>query len=256
MSGAPNTLFVGQTILRLERIHSTNQYMVDMVREATLPEGLVVVAREQTAGRGQRGTHWESVAGKNLTFSLFLRPNFLKPDQQFYLSKAVALSLTSVVQRHVEGAVRLKWPNDVLVNGRKIAGILIENQHRGNEWSSVVGIGLNVNQRLFNTINSATSLAAQSGESFDLEALLHELCQQLEAGYMQLRQRANALDERYLHLLHGLGERWCFETDDGPLWGKIVGVSVLGKLQVQNDAGIIREFGLKEIVFPSNDITS
>ncbi|MDE6431375.1 MAG: biotin--[acetyl-CoA-carboxylase] ligase, partial [Duncaniella sp.] len=110
-----------------------------------------VSARRQTAGRGQRGNSWESAPGKNITMSILLRPEGLHPSRQFVISRAVSLAITGVLRRYMPAsAVRVKWPNDIYVDDRKICGILIENViSSASIRQSVVGIGINVNQRRF-----------------------------------------------------------------------------------------------------------
>lgn len=106
---------------------STNTVMKE--RAATLPHGYTLAARSQTAGRGQRGNSWESLPGRNLTFSILLRPEHIAPARQFVISEAVALGIAGVIDRYLPQGMTtaIKWPNDIYAGDRKICGILIEH---------------------------------------------------------------------------------------------------------------------------------
>lgn len=181
------TLFTGQTIIRLNSVDSTNNYAASLLNTTNVPEGTVIVAQEQTAGRGQRGADWLTIPGKNLTFSLILQPKFLTPDHQFLLSQAVALAIYEVIAGYDPGAI-IKWPNDILVNGKKIAGILIENRLSGkNLGHSVIGIGINVNQETFPPGIPAVSLFQILKHESVLDEILEKVCRQLEKWYLLLK---------------------------------------------------------------------
>ena len=107
--------------------HSTNSLLLDLTRKISQPEGTIVITKQQSRGRGQHGNSWESEPGKNLTLSLLLKPNFLAVKQQFYLTMAFSLGVCDFLTERSIGNVKIKWPNDILVNERKVAGILIEN---------------------------------------------------------------------------------------------------------------------------------
>ncbi len=243
-----NTLFTGQVLMRLDAVSSTNDFLKDLARDAGNAEGMVVTAQIQHAGRGQRGTIWSSEPGKNLIMSVLYRPAFLLADQQFYLSKAVALAVASVVRQQSGGNVQVKWPNDVLLNGKKVCGILIENLIAGNALQSVVGIGLNVNQDHFpEHLTNATSMSIEAGKPFVVDAVLKALCETLEANYLQLRSHVNVLDDRYEQSLFGMNQWLTFEADGREFSGCIKGVDAAGKLLVEQVSGKVKAFALKEI---------
>lgn len=139
------------------------------------------MAREQTAGRGQRGNSWEAEPGKNITLSLILRPEQLPAMRQFELSEAVALAVADTVESLGIGHVAVKWPNDIYVGDRKIAGILIENTLSGNLISrSIVGIGLNVNQREFHSdAPNPVSALQLTGREHNVEDLALRMVQRI-----------------------------------------------------------------------------
>ena len=156
------------------------------VLDPEAPHGLVVAAREQTAGRGQRGNTWESGPGLNLSFSIVLRPAGIHPARQFCISEAVALAVAETVEEElcrngVDDPVYVKWPNDIYVGDRKICGILIENTITGTHIDkSIVGIGLNVNQREFlSDAPNPVSLIQLTARETPLDSLLDRLTARL-----------------------------------------------------------------------------
>lgn len=240
-----NTLFMGQKLVYVPECHSTNAEALRLLENTSLvSEGTVVITDNQTAGRGQRGNTWESEAGKNLTFSIILKPAFLNPNDQFQLSMAVALGLYDYLTLQVDG-VKIKWPNDMMLGDQKTCGMLIENQISGQHiQSSIVGIGLNVNQESF-LLPTATSMAVKKGHSFVLNDALAELLQWIEARYLQLRSRID-LKEEYVAALYGRGETRSFKRGEEIFEGIITGIDSIGMLEVETNKGK-RYFDLKQI---------
>lgn len=249
------TLFVGQNAIHLTAVGSTNSYASDLMRQIRVNDGTIVYTFEQTNGRGQRGNTWLSEPNKNIALSLILHPTFLHADEQFWLTKVVSLAVADLMaetlQKHADPEVKIKWPNDIYINGKKTAGILIENNLRDERiQSAVIGIGLNVNQTDFDYSINATSMKALSNEEFELVAIIERLCEFLEARYLQLKTgKRELLDTHYLHCLYRLGEWKNYKVNEELLEGKIGGVSKGGKLMVEDRLGGVREFDLKEIVF-------
>lgn len=167
-------LFIGEKQVNLTEVNSTNAFMKQLVQNSdNKTEGLVVNTINQTSGRGQQGNRWESEKGKNLTFSVYLRPNTLIQNQ-FIISKVVSLGIIDFLLDMGLTNAEIKWPNDIYCGKHKIAGILIENTVKGNKvCSSVVGIGLNVNQINFNSGNNPTSVTKELGVEQNLDALLN-----------------------------------------------------------------------------------
>jgi len=167
---------IGNTIVRLQETESTNNYANTQIRENVVLEGTVFLAYEQTAGRGQLSNFWESEAGKNLTFSLVLYPDFLEIRRQFMLSKVVTLGIYTALHKYVD-QLKIKWPNDIYAGNRKLGGILIENSIMyGLLKSSVVGIGLNVNQSVFHsTAPNPVSLQILTNQHYDTDCILTEV---------------------------------------------------------------------------------
>jgi BirA family transcriptional regulator, biotin operon repressor / biotin---[acetyl-CoA-carboxylase] ligase len=246
-----NTLFFGKNLVFVPECHSTNTLLVDLAQKTNQPEGTLVITHEQTRGKGQRGNGWEAEAGKNLTLSLLLKPSFLFVKDQFYLTIATSVGVHDFLVERLGGEmeIKIKWPNDVMVGDKKIAGILIENSLAGEQLQqSVVGIGLNVNQQLF-SIATATSMVLESKNEFDLSMELSFLMEKLEKRYLQLRAgKRSELKEAYLKNLYRIGEESTFVANGKNLIGKIEGVDESGKLKV-NSNGVVYYFGLKEISF-------
>ena len=250
------TLFIGQNSIHLKSVDSTNSYASELLRQVKLSEGSVIYTFEQEKGRGQRGNSWESEPNKNVALSLVLYPGFLNADQQFLLIKITSLAVADLMAEMLETLgkpqqINIKWPNDIYVNTRKIAGILIENTLRESTiHSSVVGIGININQLVFTSAANAVSLAQIIDKEFELMPLIERLCEFMEARYLQLRAgKTEAIDSAYLQRLYKLNEWADFISDDKNFQGKITGVSSGGRLQVELRTNEIKEFDLKEIRF-------
>lgn len=242
-------LFIGKKVVYLPKCHSTNSIAIQLVTLEHANEGTLVLTDEQLAGRGQRGNAWESEPGRNITMTVVLRPVFLKPMQQFHLTMVVSLAVKKTLDDFGLKEVKVKWPNDVYVGNRKIAGILIENTLRGNIIeSSVVGIGLNLNQERFQT-ERATSVKIETGSEADTGEVLAALTGNMEASYLQLRAgMVEKIEAAYLDGLLGWNEDRWFKDGEGCFEGRILGVSEQGRLKMEKN-GILKEYDLKEIEF-------
>ncbi len=243
-------LFLGKNLISVPECHSTNTSLQGLNDSSPLAEGTIFIAAHQSAGRGQRGNSWESAAGKNITFSVLLNPTFLPPAEQFKLNMAVSLGVTEGIQTLISAPVLLKWPNDLWVNNRKLGGILIENQIRGQILSSsVIGIGINVNQLEFQS-PVATSLAAQVGREFELQMVLEAVVESLEGEYLRLRAGNPELKSRYLAKVYRMGESQRFLADGESFEGIIRDVDDSGRLCVDTMAGP-RVFSFQQVKFVS-----
>lgn len=247
------TLFIGKNLLFLLDVESTNTYAMDLLRNVNAIEGTVVYTDNQTNGKGQRGSIWNSQIASNVTASVILKPSFLTINQSFYLSKISALAVYDVLTEILPDSqygIKIKWPNDILVDKRKIAGILIENNFQTRYIQhSVLGIGLNVNQTEFDGLAFATSLKTLAGKEFDRSDVLGSLCRHLEKWYLKLKEsKFELIDEIYLHRLFGLAEVLPFkDPQDNHFEGKIVGVTIDGKLQLELLNGEEKKYEVKEI---------
>lgn len=244
-----NTLFIGKKILYLPSCHSTNDTATELVRQQGLPEGSIVITDEQTGGRGQHGTRWVTTRGQNFTMSVILNPTFLDIAQQFLLSQSIALGVQHYLSEFSENAA-IKWPNDLIINGLKVGGILIENSITGNRIThSIVGIGLNVNQSQFEW-DHATSLRLETGRAFSLPQELPRLLQSIERAYLRLRNGHTAgIRSEYLQSLLGYGAPRNYTVSGQSVRGTILGVLPDGKLNMEMETGVQRIFGIKEITW-------
>lgn len=229
--------------------HSTNTLALQLCQQTGTSEGTVVITNNQTSGRGQRGNSWEAKPGENLTFSIILKPGFLKASDQFLLNQCISLGLHDFLIQKLLRNVKIKWPNDILVENKKVCGILIENivQRDSIQWS-VVGIGLNVNQTEFAS-ERAASLLTISGFALHLEKELHQLLACIEVRYLSLRQgNVELLKKNYNDALLGFQERRTFKVQQEEFVGIIQGVDAVGRLVLQTQQEN-KVFDIKEIEF-------
>ncbi len=246
-----SALFVGQNIVKLSKVDSTNNYLKNLLSNyAPLAEGTVIMADHQFAGRGQQGNTWQSTKGKNLTISIYLTPTFLPVSGQFHLSKAISLAIIDYLTPLLGEDCKIKWPNDIYVENNKLGGLLIENTIAGGKLkSSIIGIGLNVNQTKFDDLNHANSIKNILGKELDLQILLKELCGRIEKRYLQLKDdKTEILHIDYLGKLFRMNEMADFIVRGDQVSGKIVNVSIDGALLVDVN-GEIKSFNFKEIAF-------
>lgn len=242
------TRFVGHNLVKLQKVDSTNNYLKTILTNTKpLPQGTVIMADEQFAGRGQNNNKWLSQAGKNLTFSIYLQPIFLVANQQFKLSQAITLGITDCLIKLLGNNCKIKWPNDIYFNDDKIGGVLIENTVRGHKISeSIIGIGLNVNQFNFDgNLKNANSLKNILGVDVDLMILLGEILLAIETRYFELETPIN-LDNLFISRLFKLNQLCQFINGKQIFEAKIVGVSQTGLLILQTNTGQ-QQFNLKEV---------
>ncbi|SMB96778.1 biotin/acetyl-CoA-carboxylase ligase [Hymenobacter roseosalivarius DSM 11622] len=248
---SPQTLFTGQQLIWLPECTSTNTEAQRLNGQNRATDGCVVITDKQTAGRGQRGNRWEAQPGENLTLSVVWRPTFLPAPDQFQLSQAVALAVHDWASGLLgpDPALRVKWPNDIFFGEQKLGGILIENTLSGPKiQSSIVGLGLNINQREFG-VATATSLACLTGRQYELPTLAARLLECLEKRYLQLRAgQVATLRQTYLQVLYRYREPCPYEVDGQTVTGRIMGVDEAGQLLVEID-GQQRHFGLQQIKY-------
>jgi BirA family biotin operon repressor/biotin-[acetyl-CoA-carboxylase] ligase len=230
-------------IIHIDETDSTNRWLTTQ-GDSTPAENKVVWADYQTAGRGCGTNRWESERGKNLLFSMLIHPIDLPANRQFHISMAVSLAICEALGQHI-GALSIKWPNDIYWKNAKICGILIENTLQGGcIKDSVIGVGLNVNQRRFlSDAPNPVSLWQICGREFDREKLLHDIL--------------NALDH---HLYHDVKEQYCsllyrrhgyhpYVDDEGAFMAEIVDVEDDGHLLLRDDSGLLRRYAFKEVQF-------
>lgn len=237
-------------IIVQDELESTNNYAKQLVSDKA-GEGTVVLAQFQSRGRGQQGNYWESEAGKNLLFSLLLYPDFLEAEFQFYLSMLVSLAIVSVLDEETE-QVQIKWPNDIYVGNRKIAGILIENTIKGSKLgSTIVGIGLNLNQEVFASgAPNPVSLKQLANKEYEINKVLQQFLRNFDSLYYLLRMgRMTDIEKAYLNRLLGKNEWRIYRRENHEFEAQITGIGEFGKLQMEDRSGQPLEFMFKEVEF-------
>lgn len=238
-------------ILKYETVSSTNNEAKKLLKSEDIPEFTVIVVDEQTKGRGQRKNSWHSEAGKNLIISIITKPTFLKITSQFYLSKAISLGIIDYLNSKKEG-FKIKWPNDIYYNDKKICGILIENSIAGSTIkNSIIGIGLNINQQKFpDYLPNATSLANITNNEYNLEEELNLLLASIYNKYELLKKNNfTEIDNLYYKYLYRINELANYKDAFGIFKGKIIGILPEGKLIIENSENKIRTYDFKEVEF-------
>ena len=248
-----NTLFVGTHIERFAQLGSTNTYALDLLSKSLPPEGTVITTDNQSDGRGQIGSKWESEAGQNLTLSIILYPNFLPIRQQFLLTQCISLGVREFTAKFIDNSVKVKWPNDIYINQNKVSGILIQNTLSSSQiLHSVIGIGININQTIFKSNPpNPTSFQLETGQSYVLFELQFELFKCIEQWYLQLRSNNhNHIQQNYLDHLYLFEEEAYYQraADKSIFKGMISGITPTGKLVIEHD-GRREMFANKEVEF-------
>jgi BirA family biotin operon repressor/biotin-[acetyl-CoA-carboxylase] ligase len=237
-------------LIKLDAIDSTNDFLKRLSVEQSLENFTVVTAESQTRGKGQMGAKWDSETGKNLMFSVLVNNVLNSISEIFDLNVAVALSIFTTLEKNNIPNLSIKWPNDILSDNKKVAGILIENSIKNNgEITSIIGIGLNVNQINFDNLPKASSMAVISKKEFDKETILNQLIDCLKSNCDLLQNKSAAqLWNSYNNNLFKKGIPMAFSLPDGiQFMGIIQGVNFSGKLEVKLENDAIENYGIKEI---------
>src|SRR5262245_30038193 len=247
----PSTLFVGQNLLKFDTLDSANSYALSLLAgPAKIPEGTVVMAAEQLAGRGQAFTHWVSEPGKNLLLSLVLYPHFVEPSSIFLLSQCISLGVYDALRVLLGKEIRIKWPNDIYYGDRKICGLLIENSIRALHINyCVAGIGINVNQDFFpSTLPNPVSVSQVTGKVQDLTDVYHRVCSAIEKRYLQLKSgQAKEIRDDYRAALYRFNEFHFFEYAEQRFEARITCIGEDGKLVLEYGNGLTGRYDFKTI---------
>jgi BirA family biotin operon repressor/biotin-[acetyl-CoA-carboxylase] ligase len=239
---------IGEVIIELSEIDSTNNYAMRLINEGMAEHGMAIRADFQTQGKGQHGNLWMAEERKNLLFTIILDTKGFELHQQFLLNAFTCLSVANYLMTEIRlRNVSVKWPNDIYADEKKIAGILIENIVRGVQWThAIIGIGLNVNQTQFPDLNNATSLSIESGKSFKIGIILRQLLKHINVNFKHYESSQNDLIEHYNALLYKINEEVLFQKNHDLYKGTILGVDGTGRIQI-NMNGKIKTFQNKEI---------
>ena len=245
-----NNSKIGIQKIRLSSVDSTNNFAAKLLNDGLADHGSVILAEKQTNGRGQRGSEWQSQKGKNILTSFIFKFQKLDPQYLFRINAFVSIALIDFLNSHGIEA-QIKWPNDILVDSKKICGILVENKLYGNVVShSIAGFGLNVNQAEFDGLADATSMHLQKKQEFDLDTIWLSIISYFQKWevFLTSEHRAENLHSIYQNNLFGLGETRQFRIGSEELEGVIKGVDICGYLILQIEDKT-HFFQNKEVVF-------
>lgn len=231
-----HTEWAGRNLVFYESTGSTN-IQAKLLAEEGAPSGTLVVAEKQTQGRGRRGRTWASPAGRNLYFTILLRPEFA-PDKASMLTLVMALAVQGAVAELCGIEAQIKWPNDVVVNGKKVTGILTEMSVQGEYIQHVViGVGVNVKEQEFvpELREKAASLEQESGKPVSRAALLEKIMEHFERAYTLFAQKLNLslLLEQYNAVLVNCGREVRVLDPAGEYTGIARGINEKGELCVE-----------------------
>lgn len=238
---------INQKYTELRTVDSTNNYVAKAIDSGNYESGTAILAHFQENGKGQRGSSWQSKPGENLTFSFAIPTDFLPLRSHFLIAKAVSIALWETANEYLQLDAHIKWPNDLLVNGRKLAGMLIESKIKGHRYT-VIGIGLNINQMEFGSELKATSMMLELGRPLDLPKVLHTLLSKVDDWLTCLHNGDFALiNQLYSQKLYGY-RRWVsLELAGQTFKGMITDVDDQGMLLVHSSQGKATQYAPKEI---------
>jgi BirA family transcriptional regulator, biotin operon repressor / biotin---[acetyl-CoA-carboxylase] ligase len=227
-------------IIELNSIDSTNNYAMQLIDANKAQHGLTIVAQSQSGGKGQRGKTWIDAPGQSLLMSIITMPA-QAVKEQFVFNASVTVAIVKVLQfLYSNWDIKIKWPNDIIINDKKAGGILIENVLRGSKWAySVIGLGLNVKQEYFPAaLPHATSLKIASGASFEIA----QLCTLIRENILMeiaLPRTAETKMSLYNGYLYKKGCRQRFTNSAGQWEATILNVHTDGSIEVQLENGTI-----------------
>ena len=238
-------------LIELDTVASTNIHAQSIIAEMH-PQCFVVTAKEQTKGKGQQGNVWHSEKAKNLLFSIAIYPHPIKADEQFILNKITALAVKTFIDKHLNTESKIKWPNDIYIANKKVAGILIEHSVTGNQLKhTVIGIGINVNQKHFpENVPNPVSMYNISGIEYDLKVLLNSFVNIFFDLYNTLgTAHASSTDKAYLNALYNYNIKSNYLYKNKEIAATIKDVDTYGRLILLLEDGQEIKCGNKEIVF-------
>jgi len=236
-------------IIKLDAIDSTNDYLKQLAKEKDLENFTIVMAREQTKGRGQMGAKWYSEPGKNLTMSVLVKDLAINTISIYDLNVVVAMAAVDVLTSTGCPNVKIKWPNDIMADNKKVGGILIENSFKTDgTFTAVVGFGLNLNQTNFEHLPQASSLTNVTGQTYDLEATADLFVKQLKLQLDSLPEKTNLVWNNYEKLLFKRSKAVAFEDSNGHRFmGIIESVTRDGKLALLQEDDLLHHYEVKAI---------
>lgn len=238
------------TIIKLHSTTSTNDYLKELIKKQEVENFTTVTAYRQENGRGQMGASWISEDGKNLIMSLFVRGIIDKHTDIFHLNVATSVSIFQILTELRVPKISIKWPNDIMAENKKVCGILIENIFKNDKSiESVIGIGINVNQIVFEDLPHATSLVNVTGTHYNIDDVLKLITDRLMQNFDLVFQKKY---DNFWHIFHenlyNINVPTTFiDKDKNTFIGIIKAVSNSGKLEVQVSNDTVNSYAVKEI---------
>jgi len=236
--------------IKLDAIDSTNDFLKNLNKESEVENFTLVTAKFQSKGKGQRGANWSSEKGKNLIMSILINNSSVYFKQIFDLNVFVSIAVFEVLSAYNIPNLTIKWPNDIMSDSKKIGGILIENTFKtDNSITSIIGIGLNCNQTVFENLPKATSLSLQTHLFYDVDKLAEDIRNQIVKNTQLLPNMNSIFWQKYQNILFKKGVPIPFEDSNKQRFmGIIKGVSTSGLIEILLENDEIVSYDLKQIV--------
>lgn len=236
-------------MIKLDAIDSTNSYLKKLLLKENINDFTVVVSKHQTNGRGRNGNLWANKPSLNLAFSVYKRFNNFSVNEKFMLNILSSISVYEVLKKYKLNNLTIKWPNDIMTENKKIAGILIENSVRGNKINhSVIGVGININQSQFLDLPNATSVFLESGKKHSVEKIAVELKDAIQKNFTDFEIRESELIEFYNSVLFKRNVTTDFTTVNAKkIQGTIIGVNKEGTLSLKQKNHKVFEYAENQI---------
>ena len=236
-------------MIKLDAIDSTNSYLKRLLLTENINDFTVVVSKHQTNGRGRNGNLWVNKPSLNLAFSVYKRFINFSVNEKFMLNVVSSVSVYEVLKKYKLNNLTIKWPNDIMTENKKIAGILIENSVRGNKINhSVIGIGININQSQFLDLPNATSVFLESGNKHSVDKIAVELKDAVEKNFTNFELKETELIEFYNNVLFKRNIIADFTTVNAKkIQGTIIGVNKEGTLSLKQKNHKVFEYSENQI---------
>lgn len=244
-------MYVGANRVHLDETESTNKEVKELFLVGDLVSGTLLTTSFQTDGKGQMGAVWESYPGLNFLGTYFLQP-VMGLNEVFALNMISSLAVKETISDFVNRNVEIKWPNDILLEGRKISGILIETKiQEGKIKGAFIGIGININQLTFSKFGrEATSLKKEKGIYCKIESVIQRLNRHVQQFYTLYKLKGyDSLNYLYHQELYLKGEECIYYVGKDTRYLTFQSVNKRGDAQFFNQDGKIEEFGFKQIKF-------
>jgi len=236
-------------MIKLDAIDSTNSYLKKLLLKENINDFTVVVSKHQTNGRGRNGNLWVNKPSLNLAFSVYKRFINFSVNEKFMLNILSSISVYEVLKKYKLNNLTIKWPNDIMTENKKIAGILIENSVRGNKINhSVIGVGININQSQFLDLPNATSVFLESGKKHSVEKIAVELKDAFKKNFTNFEIRETELIEFYNSVLFKRNVTTDFTNVNAKkIQGTIIGVNKDGILSLKQKNHKVFEYAENQI---------